>query len=80
MTRSLGYQLGVVEHLVFLLAPLSRGSRHPWQHRSWRLIPRWVTCLCLLILTVVVVGGTGFIQGTMLGVLSSGCSNTFGKA
>jgi branched-subunit amino acid ABC-type transport system permease component len=36
--------------------------------------------LLLLTLMVVVVGGTGFIQGTMLGALIIGLLDTFGKA
>jgi branched-chain amino acid transport system permease protein len=36
--------------------------------------------LLLLTLMVVVVGGTGYIQGTMLGALIIGLLDTFGKA
>ncbi len=36
--------------------------------------------LLLLTLIVVVVGGTGYIQGTMLGALVIGLLDTFGKA
>ncbi|MFH0915307.1 MAG: branched-chain amino acid ABC transporter permease, partial [bacterium] len=36
--------------------------------------------LLLLTLIVVVVGGTGYIQGTMLGALVIGLADTFGKA
>jgi branched-subunit amino acid ABC-type transport system permease component len=36
--------------------------------------------LLLLTLIVVVVGGTGYIQGTMLGALVIGLFDTFGKA
>ena len=36
--------------------------------------------LLLLTLIVVVVGGTGYIQGTMLGALVIGLVDTFGKA
>jgi branched-chain amino acid transport system permease protein len=36
--------------------------------------------LLLLTLIVVVVGGTGYIQGTMLGALVIGLMDTFGKA
>ena len=36
--------------------------------------------LLLLTLVVVIVGGTGYIQGTMLGALIIGVLDTFGKA
>mgnify|MGYP003495660048 CR=1 FL=1 len=44
------------------------------------VFPQMGDNLILLSLIVVVVGGTGYIQGTMLGALVIGLLDTFGKA
>ena len=80
MTVSLGVNYGLVSTLVFLLGVRWPASGACSGLPSSASIPTMGDNLLLLTLIVVVVGGTGYIQGTMLGALVIGLLDTFGKA
>jgi branched-chain amino acid transport system permease protein len=80
MTRSLGINYGVVSTLVFLFGAALAGFAGIMGTPILGAYPSMGDALLLLTLMVVVVGGTGFIQGTMLGALIIGLLDTFGKA
>jgi branched-chain amino acid transport system permease protein len=80
MTRSLGINYGLVSTLVFLFGAALAGFAGILGAPVLGAFPSMGDALLLLTLMVVVVGGTGFIQGTMLGALIIGLVDTFGKA
>ena len=80
MTRSLGINYGVVSTLVFLFGAALAGFAGVLGTPILGAFPSMGDALLLLTLMVVVVGGTGYIQGTMLGALIIGLLDTFGKA
>jgi branched-chain amino acid transport system permease protein len=80
MTRSLGINYGLVSTLVFLFGAALAGFAGVMGTPILGAYPSMGDALLLLTLMVVVVGGTGFIQGTMLGALIIGLLDTFGKA
>ena len=80
MTRSLGINYGLVSTLVFLFGAALAGFAGIIGTPILGAFPSMGDALLLLTLMVVVVGGTGFIQGTMLGALIIGLLDTFGKA
>lgn len=80
MTVSLGINYGLVSTLVFLLGMALAGVAGVIGAPITGAYPSMGDNLLLLTLIVVVVGGTGYIQGTMLGALVIGLLDTFGKA
>jgi branched-chain amino acid transport system permease protein len=80
MTVSLGVNYGLVSTLVFLLGMALAGLAGVIGSPVIGAYPSMGDNLLLLTLIVVVVGGTGYIQGTMLGALIIGLLDTFGKA
>jgi branched-chain amino acid transport system permease protein len=80
MTVSLGVNYGLVSTLVFLLGMALAGLAGVIGTPVIGAYPTMGDNLLLLTLIVVVVGGTGYIQGTMLGALVIGLMDTFGKA
>jgi branched-chain amino acid transport system permease protein len=80
MTVSLGINYGLVSTLVFLLGMALAGVAGVLGTPVIGAYPSMGDNLLLLTLIVVVVGGTGYIQGTMLGALVIGLMDTFGKA
>ncbi len=80
MTVSLGINYGLVSTLVFLLGMALAGVAGVIGAPITGAYPSMGDNLLLLTLVVVVVGGTGYIQGTMLGALVIGLLDTFGKA
>jgi branched-chain amino acid transport system permease protein len=80
MTVSLGINYGLVSTLVFLLGMALAGVAGVIGAPITGAYPSMGDNLLLLTLIVVVVGGTGYIQGTMLGSLVIGLLDTFGKA
>jgi len=80
MTVSLGINYGLVSTLVFLLGMALAGLAGVLGAPILGANPNMGDNLLLLTLIVVVVGGTGYIQGTMLGALVIGLFDTFGKA
>jgi branched-chain amino acid transport system permease protein len=80
MTVSLGINYGLVSTLVFLLGMALAGVAGILGTPILGSYPSMGDNLLLLTLIVVVVGGTGYIQGTMLGALIIGLLDTFGKA
>ena len=80
MTVSLGINYGLVSTLVFLLGMALAGVAGVVGAPITGAYPSMGDNLLLLTLIVVVVGGTGYIQGTMLGALVIGLLDTFGKA
>ncbi|OFV80534.1 MAG: hypothetical protein A2W26_02065 [Acidobacteria bacterium RBG_16_64_8] len=80
MTVSLGINYGLVSTLVFLLGMALAGIAGILGSPILGAYPTMGDNLLLLALIVVVVGGTGYIQGTMLGALVIGLTDTFGKA
>ncbi|OFW60805.1 MAG: hypothetical protein A2133_03735 [Actinobacteria bacterium RBG_16_64_13] len=80
MTVSLGVNYGLVSTLVFLLGIALAGVAGILGAPITGVYPTMGDNLLLLTLIVVVVGGTGYIQGTMLGALVIGLLDTFGKA
>jgi branched-chain amino acid transport system permease protein len=80
MTVSLGINYGLVSTLVFLLGMALAGVAGVIGAPITGVYPSMGDNLLLLTLIVVVVGGTGYIQGTMLGALVIGLLDTFGKA
>jgi branched-chain amino acid transport system permease protein len=80
MTVSLGINYGLVSTLVFLLGVALAGLGGVLNAPITGAYPTMGDNLLLLTLIVVVVGGTGYIQGTMLGALVIGLVDTFGKA
>ena len=80
MTVSLGVNYGLVSTLVFVLGALLAGAGGVLGAPIVGAFPQMGDNLLLLTLVVVVVGGTGYIQGTMLGALVIGLLDTFGKA
>jgi branched-chain amino acid transport system permease protein len=80
MTVSLGVNYGLVSTLVFLLGMALAGLAGVLGTPILGAYPSMGDNLLLLTLIVVVVGGTGYIQGTMLGALVIGLFDTFGKA
>jgi branched-chain amino acid transport system permease protein len=80
MTVSLGINYGLVSTLVFLLGVALAGVAGVIGAPITGAYPSMGDNLLLLTLIVVVVGGTGYIQGTMLGALVIGLLDTFGKA
>lgn len=80
MTVSLGVNYGLVSTLVFLLGIALAGVAGILGAPITGTYPTMGDNLLLLSLIVVVVGGTGYIQGTMLGALVIGLLDTFGKA
>jgi branched-chain amino acid transport system permease protein len=80
MTVSLGVNYGLVSTLVFILGVLLAGAGGVLGAPIVGAFPQMGDNLLLLSLIVVVVGGTGYIQGTMLGALVIGLLDTFGKA
>ena len=80
MTRSLGINYGTVSALVFLFGAALAGFAGIIGAPILGAYPSMGDALLLLTLMVVVVGGTGYIQGTMLGALIIGLLDTFGKA
>jgi branched-chain amino acid transport system permease protein len=79
MTRSLGINYGLVSTLVFLFGVSLAGIAGVLGSPVLGAFPSMGDALVLLTLMVVVVGGTGFIQGTMLGALIIGLLDTYGK-
>jgi len=79
MTRSLGINYGLVSTLVFLFGVSLAGIAGVLGSPILGAFPSMGDALVLLTLMVVVVGGTGFIQGTMLGALIIGLLDTYGK-
>ena len=80
MTIGLGVNYGLVSTLVFLLGVALAGLAGVLGAPILGAYPSMGDNLLLLTLIVVVVGGTGYIQGTMLGALVIGLLDTFGKA
>jgi branched-chain amino acid transport system permease protein len=80
MTVSLGVNYGFVSTAVFLLGIALAGVAGILGAPIVGAYPSMGDNLLLLTLIVVVVGGTGYIQGTMLGALVIGMIDTFGKA
>ncbi len=80
MTVSLGINYGLVSTLVFILGIALAGVAGILGAPILGVYPSMGDNLLLLTLIVVVVGGTGYIQGTMLGALVIGLLDTFGKA
>lgn len=80
MTVGLGVNYGLVSTLVFLLGVALAGAGGILGAPILGAYPQMGDNLLLLTLIVVVVGGTGYIQGTMLGALVIGLIDTFGKA
>jgi branched-chain amino acid transport system permease protein len=80
MTVSLGVNYGFVSTAVFLLGIALAGVAGILGAPIVGAYPSMGDNLLLLTLIVVVVGGTGYIQGTMLGALVIGLVDTFGKA
>jgi branched-chain amino acid transport system permease protein len=80
MTVSLGINYGLVSTMVFLLGMALAGVAGVIGAPITGAYPSMGDNLLLLTLIVVVVGGTGYIQGTMLGALVIGLLDTFGKA
>ena len=80
MTLSLGINYGLVSTLVFLFGIALAGVAGVIGTPIPGAYPSMGDALLLLTLIVVVVGGTGYIQGTMLGALVIGLLDTFGKA
>jgi len=80
MTRSLGINYGLVSTLVFLFGAALAGFAGILGAPILGAFPSMGDALLLLTLMVVVVGGTGYIQGTMLGALIIGLLDTYGKA
>jgi branched-chain amino acid transport system permease protein len=80
MTRSLGINYGLVSTMVFLFGAGLAGFAGILGAPILGAFPSMGDALLLLTLMVVVVGGTGYIQGTMLGALIIGLLDTFGKA
>jgi branched-chain amino acid transport system permease protein len=80
MTVSLGINYGLVSTLVFLLGMALAGVAGVISAPITGAYPSMGDNLLLLTLIVVVVGGTGYIQGTMLGALVIGLLDTYGKA
>lgn len=80
MTVSLGINYGLVSTLVFLLGMALAGVAGVIGAPITGAYPSMGDNLLILALIVVVVGGTGYIQGTMLGALVIGLLDTFGKA
>jgi len=80
MTVSLGVNYGFVSTLVFILGIALAGVAGILGAPILGVYPSMGDNLILLSLIVVVVGGTGYIQGTMLGALVIGLVDTFGKA
>ncbi|MBN1630118.1 MAG: branched-chain amino acid ABC transporter permease [Thermoleophilia bacterium] len=80
MTASLGINYGLVSTLVFILGIALAGAAGVLGGPITGVYPSMGDNLLLLSLIVVVVGGTGYIQGTMLGALVIGLVDTFGKA
>jgi len=80
MTVALGVNYGFVSTAVFLLGIALAGAAGILGAPIVGAYPSMGDNLLLLTLIVVVVGGTGYIQGTMLGALVIGLVDTFGKA
>mgnify|MGYP001027934131 FL=1 len=80
MTASLGINYGLVSTLVFVMGVALAGLGGILNAPITGIHPLQGDNLLLLTLIVVVVGGTGYIQGTMLGALVIGLVDTFGKA
>ena len=80
MTVSLGINYGLVSTLVFLFGMALAGVAGILGTPILGTYPSMGDGLLLLTLVVVIVGGTGYIQGTMLGALIIGLLDTFGKA
>jgi len=80
MTVSLGINYGLVSTMVFLLGMALAGVAGVIGAPITGAYPSMGDNLLLLTLIVVVVGGTGYIQGTVLGALVIGLLDTFGKA
>jgi len=80
MTVSLGINYGLVSTVVFLVGMALAGLAGVIGAPVIGAYPSMGDNLLLLTLIVVVVGGTGYIQGTMLGALIIGLLDTFGKA
>jgi branched-chain amino acid transport system permease protein len=80
MTVGLGVNYGLVSTVVFLLGIALAGVGGVLGAPIMGVYPTQGDNLILLTLVVVVVGGTGYIQGTMLGALVIGLLDTFGKA
>ncbi len=80
MTVSLGVNYGFVSTAVFLLGISLAGVGGVLGAPITGMYPSMGDNLLLLTLIVVVVGGTGYIQGTMLGAFVIGMLDTFGKA
>ncbi|MCL5734790.1 MAG: branched-chain amino acid ABC transporter permease [Actinobacteria bacterium] len=80
MTVALGVNYGLVSTLIFLLGMALAGLAGVMGAPILGAYPSMGDNLLLLALIVVVVGGTGYIQGTMLGALVIGLFDTFGKA
>lgn len=80
MTVSLGVNYAFVSTVVFLLGIALAGVAGVLGAPIVGVYPSMGDNLLLLTLIVVVVGGTGYIQGTMLGAFVIGMLDTFGKA
>lgn len=80
MTAALGINYGLVSTLVFLLGMALAGIAGVLGSPILGAYPSMGDNLLLLTLIVVVVGGTGYVQGTMLGALIIGMLDTYGKA
>jgi branched-chain amino acid transport system permease protein len=80
MTVSLGINYGLVSTLIFVLGIALAGAAGFLGTPILGAYPSMGDNLLLLTLVVVIVGGTGYIQGTMLGALIIGVLDTFGKA
>ncbi len=80
MAVSLGVNYGFVSTMVFLLGVSLAGVGGVLGAPILGVFPTQGDNFLLLTLIVVVVGGTGYIQGTMLGALLIGLLDTYGKA
>lgn len=80
MTLSLGINYARVSTLVFIFGTMLAGAAGILGAPIIGANPNMGDGLLLLAFMVVVVGGTGYIQGTMLGALIIGLADTFGKA
>ncbi len=80
MTVALGINYGLVSTLVFLLGMALAGIAGVIGAPIVGAYPSMGDNMLLLTLIVVVVGGTGYVQGTMLGALIIGLLDTYGKA
>lgn len=80
MTVSLGINYSIVSTLVFVFGAMLGGIAGMLGTPTIGAFSTMGDNLLLMAFIVVVVGGTGYVQGTMLGALIIGLIDTFGKA